>query len=35
VYPGRIELPVDACEGASQCSIQAEARASVSVEIIR
>jgi hypothetical protein len=33
VYPGRIELPVDACEGASQCSIQSDARASVSVEV--
>lgn len=33
VYPGRIELPVDVCDGASQCSIQSDARASVSVEI--
>jgi hypothetical protein len=33
VLPGRIELPVDACEGAVQCSIESEANPSVSVQI--
>jgi hypothetical protein len=33
--PGRIELPVDACEGAGQCSIQSDANPSVSVQITR
>ena len=35
VRPGRIELPVDACEGAGQCSIQSDAHPSVSVQITR
>ncbi len=33
VLPGRIELPVDACEGGAQCSIQTDANPSLSVQI--
>jgi hypothetical protein len=33
VRPGRIALPVDACEGGGQCSIESEAHPSISVQI--
>jgi hypothetical protein len=34
LYPGRIELPVDTCE-ASECLLEVEARASVTIQITR